>query len=307
MRLCYANQEQMFRNKEVNMPRDGDQLMLPLEAAAPARPEQIGPSSVEYSPARSILTASSGFIDAFDYTLNPYSGCTFGCSYCYAAAFVRDQERRERWGQWVRVKENALELLRKQRRKPLDGVAIYLSSVTDPYQPIERKLGLTRAILEELVTYHRVRLVVQTRSPLVTRDLDLLGRFEAVRVNMTVTTDDEAVRKVFEPGCASIERRLQAIAQVQQAGIATCITLTPLLPIANPVGFAERLKATGVQRFVTQYLHAERGQFVAGTRAAAVALCRERGWNEAAYRRTVGVLRAALPHLDEGRDGFVPM
>jgi DNA repair photolyase len=289
------------------MASDGDQLVLPLEVAIPARPAQIGPSSVEYAPARSILTESSGFIDSFDFTLNPYSGCTFGCSYCYAAAFVRDQERREHWGQWVRVKENALELLRKQRRKPLDGAAIYLSSVTDPYQPIERKLGLTRAILEELVTYHRVRLVVQTRSPLVTRDLDLLGRFTAVRVNMTVTTDDEAVRKVFEPGCASIERRLQAIAQVQHAGLATCITLTPLLPIADPAGFAERLKATGVQRFVTQYLHAERGQFVAGTRAAAVALCHERGWDEAAYRRMVDVLRASLPHLDEGRDGFVPM
>src|SRR4051794_40326064 len=289
------------------MARDGDQLMLPLEDAAPPRPEQIGLSSVEYTPARSILTASSGFIDAFDFTLNPYSGCTFGCSYCFAAAFVRDQERRERWGQWVRVKENALELLRKQRRKPLDGAAIYLSSVTDPYQPIERKLGLTRAILEELVTYHRVRLVVQTRSPLITRDLDLLGRFTAVRVNMTVTTDDDAVRKVFEPGCASIERRLAAISEVQSAGLPTCITLTPLLPVADPSGFAERLKATGVQRFVTQYLHAERGQFVTGTRAAAVALCRERGWNEAAYRRTVDVLRAALPHLDEGRNGFVPM
>jgi DNA repair photolyase len=288
------------------MAANGDQLMLPLEAA-PARPDLIGSSSVEYAPARSILTESSGFIDAFDYTLNPYSGCTFGCTYCYAAAFVRDQERRERWGQWVRVKENALELLRKQRRKPLDGAAIYLSSVTDPYQPIERKLGLTRAILEELVTYHRVRLVVQTRSPLVTRDLDLLRRFASVRVNMTVTTDDEAVRKVFEAGCASIERRLRAITEVQQAGIPACITLTPLLPIANPVSFAERLKATGVQRFVTQYLHAERGQFVAGTRAAAVALSRGRGWDEAAYRRTVDVLRATLPHLDEGRDGFVPV
>ena len=67
-------------------------------------------SSVEYGPVRSILTQSSGFIDAFDYTLNPYSGYTFGCSYCYAAAFVRDQGRRVRWGQWMRVKENALEL-----------------------------------------------------------------------------------------------------------------------------------------------------------------------------------------------------
>src|SRR3954470_539596 len=99
------------------------------------RKDKLGQTSIEYRQASSILTQSSGFIDAFDYTLNPYSGCTFGCSYCYAAAFVRDQERRESWGQWVRVKENALELLRKQRRKPLDGVAIYLSSVTDPYQP----------------------------------------------------------------------------------------------------------------------------------------------------------------------------
>jgi DNA repair photolyase len=297
----------MFHNQEVNMARDGNQLMLPLEAAAPARPEQIGTSSVEYSSARGILTASSGFIDAFDYTLNPYSGCTFGCSYCYAAAFVRDQGQRERWGQWVRVKENALELLRKQRRKPLDGAAIYLSSVTDPYQPIERKLKLTHAILEELVTYHRVRLVVQTRSPLVTRDLDLLGRFPAVRVNMTVTTDDEAVRKVFEPGCASIDRRLAAIGEVQAAGIPACITLTPLLPVTDPAGFAERLKATGVERFVTQYLHAERGHFVAATRAAALTLCRERGWDQAAYQRTVELLRAALPRLVEGRDGFVPM
>lgn len=288
------------------MSTERDQLMLPLEPAAPHRPAHIGPASVEYGPSRSILTESSGFIDAFDYTLNPYSGCTFGCSYCYAAAFVRDQERRNAWGQWVRVKENALELLRKRRAKPLDGATIYLSSVTDPYQPVERELGLTRGILEELATYHQVRLVVQTRSPLVTRDLDLLQRFPAVRVNMTVTTDDEAVRKVFEPGCASLGRRLAAIAEVHNAGIPACVTLTPLLPVADPAAFAERLKATGVTRFVVQYLHAERGQFVAGTRAAAVALCRERGWDEGAYQRVVEVLRAILPHLDEGREGFTP-
>lgn len=289
------------------MAADELQLMLPLEPAQPHRPARIGPATVAYAPARSILTESSGFIDAFDYTLNPYSGCSFGCSYCYAAAFVRDQERRATWGQWVQVKENALELLRKRRAKPLTGATIYLSSVTDPYQPVERELKLTRSLLEELVSYHQVRLVVQTRSPLVTRDIDLFQRFAAVRVNMTVTTDDEAVRKVFEPGCASIGRRLAAITEVQQAGVAACITLTPLLPVADPVGFAERLKVTGVTHFVTQYLHAERGQFVAGTRAAAVALCRERGWDEAAYRRVVAVLQAALPSLTEGRDGFTPI
>lgn len=136
------------------MPADQHQLVLPLEPKASQRPPHIGPARVEYEPSHSILTKSSGFIDAFDYTLNPYSGCTFGCSYCYAAAFVRDQDKRATWSGWVRVKENALELLRKRRTKPLDGVTIYLSSVTDPYQPIEREIGLTRGILEKLAAYH---------------------------------------------------------------------------------------------------------------------------------------------------------
>jgi DNA repair photolyase len=128
-----------------------------------------------------------------------------------------------------------------------------------------------------LTSLAQVRLVVQTRSSLVTRDLNLFRRFAAVRVNMTITTDDEAVRKAFESGCASLGRRLPAIAEVQQAGIPACITLTPLLPVRDLTGFAERLRATGVTQFVTQYLHDEHGQFVAGTRAAAVALCQERG------------------------------
>jgi DNA repair photolyase len=115
------------------------------------------------------------------------------------------------------------------------------------------------------------------------------------------------VRNIFEPGCASIGQRLRAIADVQRSGIGTRITLTPLLPVTDPVAFAERLKDTGVERFVTQYLHAERGQFVAGTRAAAFALCHECGWDQAAYRRTVAVLQTTLPHLVEGREGFVPV
>jgi len=271
------------------------------------RRAQFGRSRVTYTPARSILTVCSGFIGAYDYTLNPYSGCTFGCSYCYAAFFVRDQADQDTWGQWVRVKENALELLQRKRRKPLIDKTIYMSSVTDPYQPIERELGLTRALLEELVSYHRVRLVVQTRSRLVTRDIDLLRQFAAVRVNMTITTDDETVRKAFEPTCASIERRLAAITEVQQTDLPTCITLTPLLPVSDPSAFAQRLLATGVQQYVAQFFHPDRRRFVAGTREDARVLCRERQWDEAAYRRTLAVLQATLPQLAEGHDGFAPI
>src|SRR5205807_557108 len=118
---------------------------------------------------------------------NPYSGCTFGCNYCYAAFFANTETLKQNWGRWVQVKENALSLLIKRRKKPLIDKTIYMSSVTDPYQPIERDLKLTRALLEELLAYHQVHLVVQTRGSLVTRDIDLLQQFEYVQVNMTVT------------------------------------------------------------------------------------------------------------------------
>jgi DNA repair photolyase len=240
----------------------------------------------------------------YDYTLNPYSGCAFGCSYCYAAFFTASVERRDTWGDWVDVKENALAVLR-QMRAPLRGKTIYMSSVTDPYQPIERKLGLVRSLLEELV-HHQPRLVVQTRSQLVTRDIDLLRRFDHVQVNMTVTTDSERVRRAFEPHCSTNRKRLDAIATVRASGIVCVITMTPLLPVEDVHTFARDLVATGVRRFVVQPFHPERGRFVAGTREPALALVRDMGWTAERYDETVNLLRHTLPELSEGQEGFAP-
>lgn len=253
---------------------------------------------------RSILTKASGFMAAYDYTLNPYSGCQFGCNYCYAAFFVRDKDLVDSWGQWVQAKANAVDVLRRMRTD-LRGKSIYMSSVTDPYQPVERRLRLVRGLLEELVP-RQPRLVVQTRGPLVTRDIDLLSQLRDVRVNVTVTTDSEDVRRAFEPTCPSNAQRLGAIAQVAEAGIQSCITMTPLLPVADPERFADALLSTGVRRFVVQPFHASSGRFVAGTRDAAVATSRRLGWDADRYRETVDILRGVLPHLDEGRDGFAP-
>ena len=86
---------------------------------------------VEFGDCQSILTKATGFIGGFDYTLNPYSGCAFGCSYCYAAFFPRDPELRDNWGHWVKVKQNALGKLQRMRT-PLAGKQVYMSSVTDP-------------------------------------------------------------------------------------------------------------------------------------------------------------------------------
>jgi DNA repair photolyase len=184
---------------------------------------------------------------------------------------------------------------------------LYLSSVTDPYQPIEKELEITRDILKELTNYHKVRLVVQTRSPLVTRDIDLFKQFEVVQINMTITTDSEHVRKVFEPICPSNKVRLQAIKEVNDAGVNTCITMTPLLPVENATSFAKNLLQTGVKKFIVQPFHADKGKFIASTRSDAIKLTQEMGWNDNKYLQTVEILKQYLPQIGEGKSGFAPI
>jgi DNA repair photolyase len=242
------------------------------------------------------LTEAKGFMGAYDYTLNPYSGCSFGCTYCYAAFFSRSEDQRQNWGKWLYVKENALQLLIKLRKKPLKDKTIYMSSVTDPYQPIERDLKLTRSILKELLVYHQPRLVIQTRSPIVSRDIDLLKEFKTIQVNMTITTDSEKVRKVFEPLCPSNTIRLKAIKEVNTAGINTCITMTPLLPIENAEDFAKTLLNTGINKFVIQPFHSDRGKFVAGTREAAMMLIRNMNWNMDKYNHVFQTIQKYIPN-----------
>ena len=307
----------------------GQQSLLPLldgptAESAPPRPTRLGRASIDYKPAGAILTKATGFMDAYDFTLNPYSGCAFGCTYCYAAFFSRSSdsmtgaERRDSWGRWVEVKENAIDLL-KRRRKRLDGTLIYMSSVTDPYQPVERRLRLTRGLLEVLAKRHRPRLVVQTRSPDVVRDADLFREIVRgggrVQVNVTVTTDDDDVRRAFEPACPSNARRLGAARELVRQGIETCVTMTPLLPVRHAERFADDLLATGVKKFIVQPFHFQRGKFVAGTRDAALTITAEKlgcGDDEVMeryrrhYRAARRVLRARLPRLGEGKDGFRP-
>ena len=219
----------------------------------------------------------------------------------------------------MQVKENAVELLAKRPVGSLDGKRIYMSSVTDPYQPIERTLKLTRGLLEIMAERHKPRLVVQTRSPDVVRDCDLFRRIEdnggRVQVNMTITTDDEDVRRTFEPFCPSNPVRLGAIAEVQAAGVDACITMTPLLYVNRPYDFAESLLETGVEKFIVQPFHFQRGKFIAATRDKAIDLMAEKlNCDRTSFRdrymehydRTYAVLDEKLPELGVGKDGFKP-
>ena len=294
-------------------PSKGEQCVL-------ERPEKIGDVQVTYTPAREILTKATGFMNAYDFTLNPYSGCSFGCTYCYAAFFSRDSEKLNNWGKWVTVKENAVTLLQKRKPGTLDGKLIYMSSVTDPYQPVERQLELTRGLLRAMADRgDKPKLVVQTRSPDVVRDCDLFRRIEdnggRVQVNMTVTTDDEDIRRTFEPFCPSNPARLRAIGEARAAGVGACITMTPLLLVSSPYAFADSLLDTGVPKFIAQPFHFKRGKFLAGTRESAFDLmaeklgCPRQSFQDEYldhYRMVFQVLRDTLPDLGEGKDGFAP-
>ena len=158
-----------------------------------------------------------------------------------------------------RLSETSLELLGRMQDGALDGKRIYMSSVTDPYQPVERRVKLTRGLLEIMAERHAPKLLVQTRSPDVVRDIDLFHKIERrggkVQVNMTVTTDDDELRRAFEPGCPSNAARLKGIAEAQAAGIQSCGTMTPLLLARDADAFADALLATGVRRFITQPFH----------------------------------------------------
>ena len=255
--------------------------------------------------ARSIFSPATGFIKrgGFDWTCNPYLGCTFGCTYCYAMFLPQNRRPKADWGKWFQAKANAVELARKQARK-LAGQAVYLSSVTDPYLPAERSLALTRGILEALLP-HQPRLLVQTRGPLVVRDLDLLRQFRAVRVNMSIPTDSENVRRVFEPKAPPLEQRWQALEQVRAANVPVGVCVTPLLPLKDTPAFTERLVTFRPDVLVIQDFHDSKGGFGADTGQAARQLLEELKWGQRDYEKCFERLKERTV-VYEGEAGFFP-
>jgi len=163
-----------------------------------------------------------------DYVINPYVGCQHGCSYCYARSMKRFTGHREPWGDFVDVKINAPELLRKEITRKKKG-EVWVSGVCDPYQPLEARYRLTRQCLE-ILAENRWPVVIQTRSPLVLRDMDLFKKAESWQVGLSITTADDRIRQIFEPKAPPIGARLKAVAELHDKGIATYVMIAPLLP-----------------------------------------------------------------------------
>lgn len=173
------------------------------------------------------------------YCINPYVGCAHACAYCYATFMKRFTGHMERWGSFVDIKINAPEILRRQLRRAQKGT-VMLSSVTDPYQPVEGKYKLTRRCLEALEQF-QFPVTILTKSPLVTRDIDIISKIKDAEVGLTITTDDDKMRKIFEPGAPSVRARIEALKKLHMSGITTYVFIGPVLPM-NPELLAEQIK-----------------------------------------------------------------
>jgi DNA repair photolyase len=215
----------------------------------------------------------------------------------------QNRRPKEQWGRWFQAKANAVVLAWRQAHK-VAGQAVYLSSVTDPYLPAEQGLRLTRGILEAMLP-HQPRLLVQTRGPIVVRDLDLLKHFNAVRINMSIPTDSEQVRQAFEPKAPPLEKRWQAIADARAAGLPVGICVTPMLPLAKPQAFVERLCEFDPDVLVTQDFHDSQGGFGADTGPKARKLLESMPWTPDDYQEVVEQLRLSRV-VYEGEHGFFP-
>jgi len=167
----------------------------------------------------------------YDYVINTYIGCQHACTYCYARFMKRFSKHKEPWGEFVDVKINAADLLKIEIGKKRQG-SIWISGVCDPYQPLEAKYALTRKCLE-ILSGHHWPVSIQTRSPLVLRDMDIIREIPDIRVGFSITTADDNIRKLFEAGAPPVEERLRALGQLHGHGIRTYAMIAPILPGAE--------------------------------------------------------------------------
>lgn len=215
--------------------------------------------------AKTILTKSG--LPGSDWVINPYNGCQFACMYCYAAQIARWNHPNEEWGSFVDVKTNAPELLKieleklEKKFKSKDFGFIFLSSVTDPYTGVEAKYQLTRKCLEVLADFgYTGQIGIQTKSPLVLKDIDILKKLKNVQVGFIVTTLDDNVSRFLEVYTPPVTERIKAIKELNRNGINTYAFIGPILPhfVKNKKDINElldSLQEAGVKEVWFEHIH----------------------------------------------------
>ena len=169
---------------------------------------------------------SKSNLPGLDYSLNPYRGCQHNCAYCYVPNVLRI--KREEWGGFVDAKTNIPVILAKELKTKKHGV-VGISTVTDPYQPLEKKYKLTRYCLEQLLRSD-FPVCIQTKSNLVTRDIDIISKFSDIEVMFSIGTLNDTDRKLLEPNSSSIQDRLNAMKEISYVGIKATVFFGPVYP-----------------------------------------------------------------------------
>ena len=193
------------------------------------------------NPKVNLVKAKSVFIKSglpgSDWVINPYNGCSFGCMYCYATQIASWKHPNEEWGTYLDVKENASEVLKSGLEKlgkklhKKDFGSVFFSSVTDPYVGMESRYQITRKCLEVLANFgYEGNIAIQTKSPLVTKDIDILKKLKKVTVGFTITSLDDKVSQFLEVNAPLVTSRLKALKELHNNGIATYAFVGPILP-----------------------------------------------------------------------------
>jgi DNA repair photolyase len=210
-------------------------------------------------------TALSKSALSYDYTVNPYTGCSHGCVYCYANFMRRfSGHLQDPWGSFVDVKVNLLEVLAKELPKRSGG-SVWLSSVCDPYQQVESKYKLTRGAIQLMSKYPKFSISILTKNALVLRDLDLLTRIrDRVDVGFTITTFNLEAQEIFEPHSSPVDGRIEAARRLNDAGVQTWAFIAPMLPYVTEIELEDglrRLAEAGVKRLMSDRYNA-RGSII---------------------------------------------
>lgn len=183
---------------------------------------------ISFVQAKSILNKSK----LGGYTLNPYTGCPHGCVYCYNQHFIKIIKPDEVWGDFLEIKLNAPDILEKEitgkyaKRKD----RVFFSTITDPYNPLEKQHQITRRCLEVLAKY-KWPVDILTKSDLVLRDLDLFKKFgKKIEIGLTIITTIPQFQMLLEPGASFVEKRFEALKKLKKEGIITYAFIGPILP-----------------------------------------------------------------------------
>jgi len=294
---------------------------LAAEGEALAEGHKVDYISIEN---RSVLTRCNSPRMPFAWMINPYRGCEFACKYCYARythEFMEmdatDFERK------IYVKQHSAWLLRQELKQVRPGQSIAIGTATDPYQPAERKFGVTRAIMEEFARHQGLSLGMVTKSDLVLRDLDLLqsiARKNRLSIHVTVTTTRAALARILEPRAPRPDLRLKAVRKLIEAGIHTSVNCAPVLPgiTDSPRDLEQLVRASAeagarsvaaiplflkpcAEKIFLPFLEENFPQLVASYRAR----FRNRAFLPAEYKRRISALVKKLCHkykLGESRE-----